>query len=118
MTIGGGARWDRLEDKEVEKEQMEQKLAHMTSSMGPPPARRQDDRRGYGDRNDDRRRSKVGPPGGGQQDGDGWTNVPTKAARVTQDRVDTNRLKNMQSSKVDADQMSFGPPKGGPGGAL
>ena len=105
--------------KEVEKEQMEQKLAHMTSSMGPPPARRQDDRR-Y-DRNDDRRRSKVGGApggGGGQQDGDGWTNVPTKAARVTQDRVDTNRLKNMQSSKVDADQMSFGPPKGGPGGAF
>jgi len=106
--------------KEVEKEQMEQKLAHMTSSMGPPPARRQDDRR-Y-DRGDDRRRStKGGAPGGGgggQQDGDGWTNVPTKAARVTQDRVDTNRLKNMQSSKVDADQMSFGPPKGGPGGAF
>ena len=102
--------------KEVEKEQMEIKIANMTSSMGPPPSRRPDDRR-Y-DRNDDRRRSKVGGPPGGQQDGEGWTNVPTKAARFQPEKVDTSRLKNMQSSKIDADQMSFGPPKGGPGGAF
>ena len=36
--------------KEVEKEQMEQKLQHMTSSMGPPPARRQKDVRQIGSR--------------------------------------------------------------------
>ena len=106
--------------KEVEKEQMEQKLAHMTSSMGPPPARRDNDRRNY-DRNDDRRRStKGGPPGGGgQQDGgDGWTNVPTRAARFQPEKIDASRIRNMQSNKADADSMSFGPPKGGPAGAF
>ena len=41
--------------KEVEKEQMEQKLQQMTSSMG---ARRQDDRRMY-DRQDDRCISQI-----------------------------------------------------------
>ena len=49
--------------KEVEKEQMEMKFAHMTASLG-PAQRRQDERR-Y-DRNDDRRRSTKGPgPGQG-----------------------------------------------------
>merc|ERR1712241_678724 len=46
--------------KEVEKEQMEMKIAHMTASLGSAPSnRRQDDRR-Y-DRTDDRRRSTKGP---------------------------------------------------------
>merc|ERR1719282_1785407 len=100
--------------KEVEKEQMEQKLQHMTSQMGPPPARRQDDRRMY-DRQDDRRRSQKGGPPPGQQAGeDGWTNVPSRPARF-QEKIDPSRLRQMASSRTDADTMSFGPPKGGPG---
>lgn len=100
--------------KEVEKEQMEMKIAHMTASMGPSQSnRRQDDRR-YG--GDDRRRSTKGPgPGQGGASDDGWQAVPTRAARVTTERIDTNRIKNIESSKVDADKMSFGPPKGGGG---
>ena len=51
--------------KQIEKEQLEQKLAHMTP-MGPPPGRRDDNRRNdRNDRNDDRRRSQKGGPGGG-----------------------------------------------------
>ena len=50
--------------KEIEKEQLEQKLAHMTP-MGPPPNRRDDRRNDRNDRNDDRRRSQKGGPGGG-----------------------------------------------------
>ena len=100
--------------KEFEKEQMEMKIAHMTASMGPSQSnRRQDDRR-YG--GDDRRRSTKGPgPGQGGASDDGWQAVPTRAARVTTERIDTNRIKNIESSKVDADKMSFGPPKGGGG---
>ena len=48
--------------KEIEKEQLAQKLAHM-APMGPPPNRR-DDRGNRNDRNDDRRRSQKGGPGG------------------------------------------------------
>ena len=80
--------------KEIEKEQLEQKLAHM-APMGPPPGRRDDRRNDRNDRNDDRRRSQKGGPGG------------------------KTYLRNIQqSSKLDADSMSFGPPKtsGGAGG--
>merc|ERR1712013_820197 len=48
--------------KEIEKEQLEQKLAHM-APMGPPPNRRDDRRNDRNDRNDDRRRSQKGGPG-------------------------------------------------------
>ena len=101
--------------KEVEKEQMEMKIAHMTASLGSAPSnRRQDDRR-Y-DRSDDRRRSTKGPgPGQSGTTEDGWQAVPTRAARVTTEKIDANRLRNIGSSKVDADQMSFGPPRGGGG---
>lgn len=100
--------------KEVQKEQMEMKIAHMTASIGPSQSnRRQDDRR-YG--GDDRRRSTKGPgPGQSGATDDGWQAVPTRAARVTTEKIDTNRIKNIGSSKLDADQMSFGPPKGGGG---
>ena len=100
--------------KEAEKEQKEQMIANITQSMGPPPGRR-DDRRGY-DRNDDRRRStKQGPPGGGSDDG--WTMAPTKAARFQPEKIDASRISKMQNARQDADTMSFGPPRGGPGGS-
>jgi len=102
--------------KEIEKEQLEQKLAHM-APMGPPPNRR-DDRRN--DRNDDRRRSQKGGPGGGGGHGgeDGWQAVPTRVASRSQyEKIDTNKLRNIGATKLDADSMSFGPPKGGAGGA-
>merc|ERR1719232_2259067 len=102
--------------KEIEKEQLEQKLAHV-APMGPPPNRR-DDRRN--DRNDDRRRSQKGGPGGGGGHGgeDGWQAVPTRVASRSQyEKIDTNKLRNIGATKLDADSMSFGPPKGGAGGA-
>ena len=101
--------------KEVEKEQMEMKIAHMTASLGSAPSNRRQDERRY-DRTDDRRRSTKGPgPGQSGTTEDGWQAVPTRAARVTTEKIDTNRLRNIGSSKVDADQMSFGPPRGGGG---
>lgn len=129
--------------KQIEKEQLEQKLAHMTP-MGPPPGRRDDNRRNdRNDRNDDRRRSQKGGPGGekevvspiavvassggggggggggGHGGEDGWQAVPTRVASRSQyEKIDTNKLRNIQqSTKLDADSMSFGPPKGGGGGA-
>lgn len=101
--------------KEVEKEQMQMKIAHMTASLGPPQSNRRQDERRY-DRTDDRRRSTKGPgPGQSGVSEDGWQAVPTRAAKVTTEKIDTNRIRNIGSSKVDADQMSFGPPKGGGG---
>merc|ERR1712106_200255 len=110
--------------KEIEKEQLAQKLAHM-APMGPPPNRRDDrgNRNDRNDRNDDRRRSQKGGPGGGGGGGhggeDGWQAVPTRVASRSQyEKIDTNKLRNIQqSAKQDADTMSFGPPKGGGGGA-
>ena len=91
---------------------MEIKLKNMTSNMGPPPPqRRPDDRRHY-DRQDDRRRSQKGPSA--HQSEDGWTNVPTKVAKTQNEKIDPNRIRSMQSSKVDADSMSLGPPRSGP----
>jgi len=106
--------------KEIEKEQLEQKLAHM-APMGPPPNRRDDRRNDRNDRNDDRRRSQKGGPGGGgggHSGEDGWQAVPTRVASRSQyEKIDTNKLRNIQTNKLDADSMSFGPPKGGAGGA-
>ena len=56
----------------------------------------------------------------GEQHGgeDGWQAVPSRPARSQYEKVDTNRLKTLTSSKpVDVDSISFGPPKAeGPGG--
>jgi hypothetical protein len=60
-----------------------------------------------------------GPAGELQRGGeDGWQAVPSRPARSQYEKVDTSRLKTLTNSKpVDADSMSFGPPKaGGPGG--
>jgi len=117
--------------KEIEKEQLEQKLQHMTP-MGPPPGRRDDRRSDRNDRNDDRRRSQKGGPGekevgnvvappqgggGGHSSEDGWQAVPTRVASRQQfEKIDQNKLRGIQqSSKIDAESMSFGPPKTGSG---
>merc|ERR1719483_1633667 len=134
MTTEGEVRKEAQEDagpktieqihKEIEKEQLAQKLAHM-APMGPPPNRRDDrgNRNDRNDRNDDRRRSQKGGPGGGGGGGhggeDGWQAVPTRVASRSQyEKIDTNKLRNIQqSTKLDADSMSFGPPKASAGGA-
>jgi len=59
-------------------------------------------------------------PTGEQQRGgeDDWQAGSSRPARSHYEKVDTSRLKTLTNSKpVDADSMSFGPPKaGGPGG--
>lgn len=101
---------------DIEKEQLNAKLQAFAPS-GPMPPRR-DDRA----RMDDRRRSQKGPdrgPSGGHNGEDGWQAVPSRPARSQFEKIDTSRLKSMSinSTKVDADSMSFGPPKsGGSGG--
>merc|ERR1719427_2341350 len=90
--------------KEIEKEQLEQKLQHMTP-MGPPPGRRDDRRSDRNDRNDDRRRSQKGGPGGGGGHGleDGWQAVPTRVASRQQfEKIDQNKLRGIQQfEKID-----------------
>jgi len=101
---------------DIEKEQLNAKLQAFAPS-GPMPARR-DDR----SRMDDRRRSQKGPDRGSTHGGggeDGWQAVPSRPARSQFEKIDTSRLKSMSinSTKVDAESMSFGPPKsGGVGG--
>merc|ERR1719445_2217660 len=106
---------------DVAKEELNAKLNQMSSGPpGPMPGRR-DERSG---RNDDRRSSRKGPergekgaPGAGHAGGeDGWQAVPSRPARGTFEKVDTSRIKSLTTGKVDADSMSFGPPKAGAGG--
>jgi len=109
--------------KEIEKEQLEQQIKNMSSSMGPPPRGRDD--RGRNDKNEriDRRSSQKGPSGGvggghSNQEEGGWTNVPTKVPRSQgYEKIDTNKLKNIQqSTRLDVENITFGPQKtGGPG---
>jgi len=101
---------------DIEKEQLNAKLQAFAPS-GPMPPRRDDNR----PRMDDRRRSQKGPdrgPGGGHSGEDGWQAVPSRPAKGHFEKIDPVRLKSMSinSSKVDADSMSFGPPKSGGGG--
>lgn len=110
--------------KEIETEQLQQKLANFTPS-GPPPPRRDD--RGGGRRDDDRKRSQRGERPGGDRGGggphqgdvDGWQNVPTRVARSQYEKIDTSKLRNISTApKLDAESMSFGPPKTGGGGGF
>jgi len=98
--------------EEAKKEELRVTLANMTPD--PPPSRRSEDR-------SDRRRSQMGRDGRGNKDSrsdrgrqdQDWNNVPSKAAKI-QEKVDPSKLK---LSKVDINQMSFGPPGGSrPGG--
>jgi len=98
--------------EEAKKEELRVTLANMTPD--PPPSRRSEDR-------SDRRRSQMGRDGRGNKDvrndrgrqDQDWNNVPSKAAKI-QEKVDPSKLK---LSKVDINQMSFGPPGGSrPGG--
>merc|ERR1719319_978142 len=105
---------------DIEKEQLSAKLQAMAPS-GPMPQRGRD-------RPDDRRSSRNkgpgdgggrGPGGAPGQGEDGWQAVPSRPARSQYEKVDTSKLKSLtnNSAKIDADTMSFGPPKaGGPGG--
>jgi len=116
--------------KQIETEQLQAKLATFAPS-GPPPGRRDD--RGGGRRDDDRKRSQRGERPGGDRGGggggggganqgetpDGWQNVPTRVARSQYEKIDTSKLRNISTApKVDAESMSFGPPKTGGGGGF
>jgi len=98
--------------KDAEREKLEKSFtSNMPMNMGPPHSR---DR----GRDDNRKKSQRQGGGGGPQQGsdqDGWTNVPQRAARVNE-RIDTNKIKNI--GKVDADSIQLGPSGGGmrPGG--
>jgi len=90
--------------QDMKKEEMFQSLNNQNTmsmpkqrdSMGPPSG-------------DARKRSQKTP----QTDSDGWT-VPTRAARNTLDKVDTNKIKNMQSRNLtDVDTISLAPKTGG-----
>ena len=85
--------------KEAKREAAIIELAD-AAPMGPPPSNR---------RSDDRRRSRLeatsAKAAAGSND-DGWSNVPSKAAKVLPERLDSSRLR---LSKVDTDQLQLGP---------
>ena len=95
---------------DAKKEQLSEKL-NMYSA--PPPSSMS-----RGGRDDPRKRStKGGGPGHTQGGEDGWQQLPTRAAKNTLDRIDTTKLRNIGSNKVDIDSLQLGPPGArGPGG--
>jgi len=104
---------------DIKKEQLREKLNAYNQPSGPPARRddRRDDRRGGGG-DDPRKRSQRGDRGGdrsgggGGQSEDGWQ-VPTRPAKNTLDKVDTSRIKNISSNKVDMENIQLGPPRAG-----
>lgn len=103
--------------KQIEKEQLEQKLQQAVGGPPPPGRDRRDDRRDRDrDRDDHRRRSqKAGPAGGGagaaHPGDDSWQNVPTRVARAGYEKPDASRITKTANTRLDADSMSFGPPR-------
>lgn len=94
--------------EQAQKEALQVKLKDM--GPGPPPARRSEDR------SDRRRSTPRGPPKDRQAPvtGDGWSNIPERAAKMSVGKVDTSKLK---INKVDVNQIQLGPPGGmRPGG--
>jgi len=99
---------------DAKKEQLNQSLmnsAPLPSNSGRDRDRRDD--RGGGGRDDARKESRKGPSHSQQPTSDdGWT-MPTRAARNTLDKVDTNKLRSMGRNAVDADTIQLGPRRGG-----
>merc|ERR1719431_1146988 len=96
--------------EQAKKEELQVKLKDMGPGPGPPPARRSEDR------SDRRRSTPRGPPKDrqGPATGDGWSNIPERAAKMATGKIDTSKLK---INKVDVNQIQLGPPGGmRPGG--
>lgn len=88
--------------EDVAREALKKNLEN--SEQGPPPNRRSEDR-------GERRRSQMKPPPKEkQQSQDGWSNVADRPARMSQGKIDTNKLRNI--SKVDINSMQLGPSSG------
>ncbi len=105
--------------KEVAREEKQQQLDNiLTKASGG----RDRDRGGPGGpRMEPGKRGSRGP-GGGPAEADGWTAVPARP-RATQpfEKVDTTKLRGMQSlmgKAMDLDNMQLGPGSRGPGGGF
>lgn len=85
--------------KEAKREAAIIELAD-AAPMGPPPSAR---------RSEDRRRSRLEAAAAkaATSNDDGWSNVPSKAAKMMPEKLDSSRLR---LSKVDTDQLQLGPP--------
>lgn len=106
-TANWVARREEAGPKTIEQIHKDAAMDAMKKSLeaadtGPPPSRRSEDR-------SDRRRSQARPPPKEKPvSQDGWNNVPDRPARMSQGKIDVNKLPR----KVDASQMQFGPPGG------
>ena len=106
-TANWVARREEAGPKTIEQIHKDAAMDAMKKSLeaadtGPPPSRRSEDR-------SDRRRSQARPPPKEKPvSQDGWNNVPDRPARISQGKIDVNKLPR----KVDASQMQFGPPGG------
>lgn len=84
--------------KEAKLEASLIELADATAQMGPPPSSR---------RSEDRRRSRLEAKTVPSSIDEGWSNVPSRAAKMLPEMLDSSRLR---LSKVDTDKLQLGPP--------
>ena len=98
--------------EEVKNEQLKEKL----NLMAPPPPPLSSGRGGGGrdPRDDQRKRSvKLASGGGGGQSEDGWQAAPMRAAKVSSEKIDTNKLRNMISKRENIEDIQLGPSRKG-----
>ena len=102
--------------EEAKKEQLKEKLNMMAPAPMPPPSSRGGGG-GRDARDDPRKRSLKGGSGGGQGE-DGWQAVPTRAAKITNEKVDTTRIRNIVSKRDNIEEIQLGPPSAKAGGGF
>ena len=85
--------------KDIEKEQLQTKLNMYAPTPAPPR------------RDDPRKRSQKSSMPPQSSDSDGWQ--MQRAAKNTLERVDTSKIRNISSNKVDIETMQLGPARGG-----
>jgi translation initiation factor 4G len=95
---------------EAKNEQLKEKLNMMAPPPMPPPSSMRGGVGGRDARDDPRKRSvKSSNVGAGGQNEDDWQAVPTRAAKVTGEKVDTNKIKNMINKRDNIEEIQLGP---------
>lgn len=105
--------------EEVKNEQLKEKLNLMAPPPPPPSSGRGGGGGGGRDLRDDQRKRSIklasggGGGGSGGQSEDGWQPAPTRAAKVGNEKFDTNKLKNIISKRENIEEIQLGPSRKG-----
>ena len=102
---------DQIHD-DMKNEQLRASLNIPVTPSQPPSSRGRDQR---DTREDPRKRSFKGTGGGQGEDG-GWLSAPTRAAKLTGEKIDTNKLKNIVSKRENIEDIQLGPSSAKGGG--